>query len=266
MVVVQTAEPELYALAPSWATIRRFSQAFPVVKFLVLALFYGDYPELAQRCGTSLRLLWNTGRVDMRIGLNEVAPRVRQMLQRLLPGVDMVAADPQIYKNPMLRRLAFEYRGDATHMMWFDDDSCLLPGTDVPGWLRAVTRRAATAQGSLGSLYTQPLTAAHKDWIRAQPWYTGREIPDQLLFSNGGWRVLPLALMRKFDWPPPELAHAGGDLSLGALLQQQGLLPEAFRMGLAIGADLQLRESAAPRRGVTESGQAAWRDIWAPQK
>ena len=121
-------------------------------------------------------------------------------------------------------------------------------------------------QGSLGSLYKQTLTAAQKDWIRAQPWYTGREIPDQLLFSNGGWRVLPLALMRKFDWPPPELVHAGGDLSLGALLQQQGLLPEAFRMGLAIGADLQLRESAAPRRGVTESGHAAWRDIWAPHQ
>lgn len=266
MAVVQTREPALYAGAASWARMARFSQAFPVVKFLVLALFYGDYPELAQRCGASLRQLWNTGEVDMRIGLNEASPRSRAILEQLLPGVEMLSADPQIYKNPMLRRLAFDYRGDATHMMWFDDDTCFLPGTDVPGWLRVVARRAAQAPGSLGALYTQRLTPAQKDWIRAQPWYTGRDIPDDLPFTNGGWRVLSLALMRKFDWPPPELVHAGGDLSLGALLQQQDLPPEQFRMGLAIGADPQLRESAAPRRGVTESGQAAWRDIWAPRK
>ena len=45
-----------------------------VAKFLVLALFYGDHPALARRCATTLRALWNTGRVDLRIGLNEASP------------------------------------------------------------------------------------------------------------------------------------------------------------------------------------------------
>lgn len=225
-----------------------------MVKFLVLALFYGDHPALAQRCAASLRALWNTGQVDVRLGFNEVSARSRAIVESLLPGVEAEAADPQIYKYPMMRRLLAGYRGDATHMMWFDDDSCLHPGLDVPAWLRAVTLRAERLQGSMGALYTQRLTPAQKDWIRRQPWYAGREVPDQLLFNPGGWRVLPLALMRRFDWPGANLRHAG-DLSLGALLHQQGLQPEAFRVGLAIGADAELREWVAPRRGVAAPAQ-----------
>lgn len=230
-----------------------------MVKFLILALFYGDHPELAQRCGETLRALWNTGQADLRIGLNAVSPRSRAVLERLLPGVAMEVADPQVYKYPMMRRLVAGYTGDATHMMWFDDDSCLLPGTDARTWLAAVGARAARAPGSLGALYAYQLSAAQADWVRAQSWSTGREVPRQLLFNVGGWFVLPLALMRRCDWPEPGLRHAGGDLSLGAMLHQQGLQPEQFRVGLAINADAHLRESEAPRRGVAEvPGDAAW--------
>ena len=229
-----------------------------MVKFLVLALFYGDHPQLAQRCGQTLRALWNTGRVDMRIGLNEVAPASIATLDALLPDVEREVANPQIFKYPMMRRLLANYRGDATHMMWFDDDSCLTPGTQPQLWLQAVARRAETA-ASLGSLYAQALTPEQQDWIRRQPWFTGQEVPDTVAFNTGGWNVVPLDLMRRFDWPGDELGHMGGDLVLGALLQQQGLAPEQFRVCLAINADEQLRESQAERRGVVESpDQKVW--------
>ena len=75
--------------------------------------------------------------------------------------------------------------------------------------------------------------------------------------------------MRSFGRDGPgdgHLQHAGGDLALGLLLQQQGLAPEQFRVGLAINADAQLRESAAARRGVIEaSGTEAWH-IWGPRR
>lgn len=244
--------------------MRGRSLAPTVVKFLVLALFYGDHPQLAARCGASLRALWNTGQVDVRIGLNEVSPRSRAILDALLPGVPVTLADPQIYKYPMKRRLLREYAGDATHMMWFDDDSCLQPGIDVAAWLRAVSLRAARAQGSLGSLYTQRIDTGQKEWIRRQAWYTGREVPDEILFNTGGWTVAPLELLRRCDWPEPGLRHAGGDISLGALLHQQGLVPEQFRVGLAINADDELRESQAQRRGVTEPSGASGSSIWGP--
>ncbi|TWO70835.1 hypothetical protein FN976_12770 [Caenimonas sedimenti] len=235
-----------------------------MVKFLVLALFYGDHPELAQRCGQTLRALRNTGQVDLAVGLNEVSPRSRAVLDELLPDVETESADPQIYKCPMMRRLLAGYRGDATHLMWFDDDSCLQPGVQAAPWLRAVTARAEHAP-ALGALYTQHLTPAQRDWVRQQPWFTGREVPETILFPTGGWTVVPLDLIRRFDWPGEALGHNGSDLVLGALLHQQGLEPQAFRMGLAINADAQLRESEAPRRGYVETpDQHTW-GTWRPE-
>lgn len=233
-----------------------------MVKFLVLALFYGDHPELAARCGASLRALWNTGQVDVRIGFNDASARTRAVVDRLLPGVPCEVAEPQIYKYPMMRRLVAGYDGDATHMMWFDDDSCLQPGVDPRAWLRAVTLRAQGHDGSLGALYTGRFSAEQKAWIRRQPWSTGREIPDELPFNVGGWTVLPLALMRRCDWPGADVHQAGGDLSLGALLHQQGLAPGQFRVGLAINADAQLRDEASPRRGVAEPRHVPGWQVW----
>jgi hypothetical protein len=235
-----------------------------MVKFLVLALFYGDHPELALRCARTLRALRDTGQVDLRIGLNEVSARSRAVLDELLPGVEAETADPQIYKCPMMRRLLAGYRGDATHMMWFDDDSCLMPGVQVLPWLRAVAMRAADAP-ALGSLYRQQLTPPQRDWVRRQPWFTGREVPEAVEFPTGGWTVAPLDLMRRFDWPGPDLGHNGSDLVLGALLHQQGLAPQNFRMGLAINADAELRESEAPRRGTVESPDTHTWGTWRPK-
>jgi hypothetical protein len=225
----------------------------PAVKFLVCALFHGDHPTLAQRCAGTLRRLWLTGRVDMRIGANEVSPRTAQILSTLLPDVPLLAADPQLYKYPMMRRLLREYDVDATHLMWFDDDSALLPGTAAGPWLEAVATRAATTQGTLGAPYVQPLSGPQQAWLRAQPWFTGRPIGDHALFTTGGWWVAPLALLRRFDWPPTSLRHNGGDVALGVLLQQHGLEIGVFRAGLAINADEALAECRAPRRGFSES-------------
>jgi hypothetical protein len=231
-----------------------------LVKFLACALFYGDYPQLARRCAASLKRLRLTGAVDLRIGLNEVSPAARAAIDAELPGVDAIEADPQIYKFPMMRRLVHEYTGDATHLMWFDDDTCLLPDTNAAGWIKAVAARAAQTGGSLGSVYSQRLSPAQQAWIRDQPWFTGRDFGEEVRFNTGGWVVVPLDVLRRWDWPGPELHHNGGDLVLGALLQQQGLPVEQFRAGLAINADGELRESAAPRRGYSEPPGAVWHD------
>ncbi|MEZ0309762.1 MAG: hypothetical protein ACAH21_17695 [Ramlibacter sp.] len=221
-------------------------------KFLVCALFHGDFPQLAQRCALSLKALRDTGRVDLRIGLNEVSAGSAALIAQALPDVESVAAVPQIYKYPMMRRLVHEYSGDATHVMWFDDDSCLLPGLDVEHWLDEVMALAARTRGSLGSPYSTPGSVVEHAWIRRQPWYTGRPMPATTVFTLGAWFVLPIAIFREFDWPPPQLRHNGGDFALGALLYQQGLDVVPFRAGVAINADASMVESSAPRRGFSE--------------
>ena len=222
------------------------------VKFLVCALFYGDYPDLAQRCAASIRALRDTGQVDVRIGLNEVSPRSAALIDAALPGVERIGAVPQIYKYPMMRRLVHEYPGDATHVMWFDDDSCLQPGLDVSRWLDAVAQQAERTTGSLGAACGIAHSEVEKAWIRRQPWFTGKPLPATTVFSAGAWFVLPLALFRRFDWPPARLKHNGGDAALGALLYQQGLAVAPFRTGLVINADASLAEASAPRRGYSE--------------
>ena len=221
-------------------------------KFLVCALFYGDFPALARRCALSLAALRDTGQIDLRIGLNEVSPAARALIDAALPGVDCIAADPQIFKYPMMRRLVHEYTGDATHLMWFDDDSCLTPGVDVARWLGAVGGAAQATQGMLGAAYLRVQSAPEREWIRNQPWYSGRELPQATRFATGGWFVVPLALLRRFDWPPPSLLHNGGDVALGALCYQQGLDVVACHGGIAINADDSLDNSSAPRRGFSE--------------
>jgi hypothetical protein len=135
----------------------------------------------------------------------------------------------------------------------------------VAGWLQAVTARAAQAQGSLGSVYTQRLTAAQQDWIRAQAWYAGREVPHVMAFNTCCCFVVTMELIRLWDWHGPGLRHRGGDITLGALLHQQGLAPQQFRVGLAINADEQLRESDAERRGDIEAPDAHLHTVWGPE-
>ncbi|MEP6823542.1 MAG: hypothetical protein ABI919_01895 [Ramlibacter sp.] len=222
------------------------------MKFLVCALFYGDFPALAARCADTLARLRGTGRIDLRIGFNEVSPACAALVRAALPGVEILAATPQLYKYPMMRRLIHGYAGDATHLMWFDDDSCLLPDVDAAAWLAMVEAAVAPVQGTLGSRYGFRLTEMQSAWVRAQPWFAGRALPEVTWFTTGGWLVAPLALLRRFDWPATALLHNGGDLALGALLHQHGLEPLHFREGVAINADASLRESSAPRRGYSE--------------
>ncbi len=222
------------------------------VKFLVCALFYGDFPDLALRCAASIRALQATGRVDVRIGMNEVSSRSAALIDEALPGVDCIRADPQLYKYPMMRRLVHEYHGDATHLMWFDDDSCLIGGLAVSEWLETVSFQAERTQGALGSIYAGTPSAVERAWYARQPWHTGRPLPAKVLFPQGAWFVIALALLRRYDWPPAALRHNGGDVALGALAFQQGLALAPFKAGVAINADAALGESTAPRRGFSE--------------
>ena len=227
-------------------------QRMAALKFLVCALFYGDYPALAQRCAQSLAALRATGLVDMRIGLNEVSTRSEALIAAALPDVDEVRAQPQLYKYPMMRRLVHDYRGDATHLMWFDDDSCLAPRLDAAAWLGLVGQRARMTQGTTGSIYHRTQSAAEWAWVRAQPWFTSRPQPAETTFNTGGWFMVPLDLLRRLDWPPPSLRHNGGDVALGALCYQQGLAVLDCSGGVAINAGDSLAESSAPRRGFSE--------------
>jgi hypothetical protein len=91
------------------------------------------------------------------------------------------------------------------------------------------------------------------DWIKAQPWYNGKEPSSYTQFAAGGWWVVQTESLRIFDWPPPALKHRGGDIMLGELLRQHDLPLGHFRDGVWINANEHGVESQSTRRGVTEA-------------
>ena len=221
----------------------------------VCALLYGDYPELALRCLGPLAELVHGGRIELRIGANAISARTEEIISHLALGPSVFSRAPEnIKKYPMMRRLlAFgtEKAISMPYAMWFDDDS-YVKDLDRKAWLKRVEKSMETAD-MIGSRYRIPLTDSQCRWIRSQAWYTGKEVlpgpRTPAWFLTGGWWTIRTEVLRRFDWPIPELLHRGGDVMLGQLLHQQGLRMSQFNSGVAINADEKGKESAAKRRG-----------------
>lgn len=223
-------------------------------KFTVCVLLYGDYPDLARRCLEPVFELCGSGRVDLRIGMNEVSQQTSEYVANSAPSdAEVISANPQILKYPMMRRLFYDKPVSTEYVMWFDDDS-YVKDANLSDWLDAV-ENAMTTCDMLGSVYTIGYTPSQKQWCSKQPWYAGKTIPDRPQFATGGWWCIKTQVLNKFGWPIPELQHCGGDVALGVLLHQQGLRLKHFREGVAINANAEGKESAAERRGASKTAK-----------
>jgi hypothetical protein len=235
--------------------------------FSVNVLLYGNHPNLAARCLTTLiKALTPKHVVDVRIGLNDVSEATADLARVFAEGVtrlDMQCllfrekANRNVMKYPLMRRMLAHktFHSDRIDkVMWFDDDSYVTARTPQV-WFDAVDKIfAVTGATMMGSLYRPKYhwTAREMETIAKQPWCTDYALlKSKPLFATGGWWVAALEFLRKWDYPFPEVRHNGGDVLLGELCRQQGVRLEQFREGVAINADASGKESAAPRRGVT---------------
>lgn len=238
---------------------------FPSITIAVL--LYGNYPQLAKRClGSIHKFLINGGLgATIRVGLNECCRETEQYVEHLVAtGViypqHVFGSTANLRKYPMMQRMIhgpndFDHVSDE-YVMWFDDDSFVENESLLQGLTAGFGNKWAVRRPDMiGAPYTIALNANQAAWIKDQPWYTGRPIPEKpskLSFATGGWWMAKTAVLRKFGYPFPDLNHNGGDVMLGALIAQQGLSLDSFRQGVAINADDKGRESHAPRRGVSE--------------
>jgi hypothetical protein len=222
----------------------------------VCVLFYGadDYCcELARRVlNRPMRELGET-QVEFRFGFNAVSPATQQVVAEFTATSDYVVAAEvvspvNIYKYPMMRRLLAERPMTAPRVMWFDDNSYLDPDLDVRAWLPRVFNQLDHC-AVMGSVYTQGLVGKQADWIRAQPWFNGRDPAAYVKYPAGGWWVAQTEVLQRFDWPPSNIKHHGGDVMLGELLRQHELPLCHFRDGVMIQANASGVESASVRRG-----------------
>jgi hypothetical protein len=228
-------------------------------QFCVCVLLYGtdDYCfRMAQRViNTPLRGLGAAG-IDFRFGLNAVSEQTRTFVHQAVhdsfPGALVVDCPENIHKYPMMRRLLYDRTLTSSYLMWFDDDSCIIPSTDLNAWLSRIQRQMH-AYAMLGSVHKTRYIGNQPDWIKAQAWYNSKEPQQYVQFAAGGWWTIRADVLTRFDWPPPQFKHRGGDVMLGELLRQHDLPLGHFRDNLWINANEFGVESQSTRRGRAES-------------
>lgn len=239
-------------------------------RFTICVLLYGDNVSLAARSLNSIcRGAPAALPAGLRVAMNEPGKATEQFVDSLiahgwlLPR-NVYKSHQNIHKYPMMRRMLYDSGNPIAtpYVMWFDDDSFIkaeMVGAK-PGFLPSV-QAALEQPGSgksqcpslCGSVYTVKINGNQRRWIEDQTWYTGVPVSNSVRFITGGWWVTRLSMLHEFDYPFPALDHRGGDVMLGALCAQQGLLLRQFRNGVAINADAAGRESGAARRGFNQS-------------
>lgn len=225
------------------------------------ALFYGDHPKLAERCIGSIADTadWEVIK-EVRIGLNAVSERSRKCIYAHMRNAPKPClffdSECNVYKYPLMRRMLY-YPEDPVSspcFMWFDDDSYVLTHSHkghVPGWWRTVAESMKRSD-MLGSMYryVKVLSPSQQTWVRSQGWYVNGIPPKgRLRFLTGGWWTIRTNVLRKYDWPPPEIKHNGGDYMLGLLMAQQKLTMKHFDKGYRVNSGWDGRNSSAKRRG-----------------
>lgn len=223
----------------------------------VTVVLYGDFPSLAKRVLEPLWPLFRAGAVDLRIGCNECSQATLDYLADTGafsdPNVGMIISPTNVHKYPMLRNL-IGLAPLASKLMHFDDDS-YIDDPDPEDWLRIKLARCE-AHTMVGQVWTMRLGGMQHMWVRDQPWYTGKTVePGHVVrFCQGAWWLVPSATLYKYDWPDARLIRKGGDVMLGELCRQQGIVIRDVgkRCGVRINADEKGNHSKSPTRGTGE--------------
>lgn len=223
--------------------------------FCACVLFYGsdDYCYyLARRVLNKAMVRLAELGVEFRFGFNAVGPATRTYVNAHTRG-DFAAAriidcPDNIFKYPMMRRLFYDWPITRPFILWFDDNSYILPDTDVDHWLTRIERQLAVCH-VLGSLYTGKLVGNQKEWITAQSWYAGKPPVDYVKYVIDSWWAARSEKLLAQNWPTAEIKHHGGDVMLGEFCRQQSLPIGHFRDGVAINTNSSGIEGVKMHRG-----------------
>jgi hypothetical protein len=156
-------------------------------------LLYGNYPELARRCLDSIIPLMHLNNVELRIGMNDCSVPTQDYVRELLNN-DVVLSEHiydiggNIHKYPRMRQMFYDPRAPlSTYVVWFDDDA-ILTAANKEAWLRGLGKVMQDVD-IVGAGRTQKLIDQQYLWIRDQPWYKGKPVPQNhvVTFFNGGW-------------------------------------------------------------------------------
>jgi len=235
-------------------------------KFTVFVLLYGPEKlyDLHQRCLTSLVGTVPAGRVDIRVGSNELNPKSVALI-RGLQDQGLITKHYQhrenAFKYPVMREMFFDkaHPIETKWVLWFDDDSIC---DKTPAWLnilaQAIIQHHRRDHAHMfGAPFVWTLQGGQKQWFeqanwwKGKPWrlHNGKPSPNgnKIIFCTGGfWAITHEAIVR-CDIPDKRLGHNGGDYTIGEQLYQGGYKMKSFNAKKQF-----VHTSSVKRRGVTQ--------------
>jgi len=234
----------------------------PSGQFSVCVLLYGDYPDLAKRCLGSIETSLDEGQTlvhDFRIGLNAVAPGVFEYVARWAQDIAgnrglpvyLFVPPHNVGKCPLMRRMFYQRSIPlARYVMWFDDDSFLVP---TPGWWQRVAEMISRADVIGQTGWGMPIRGNQWEWVCSQP-----------CFNAGRWRGVDITVVKtRYFWI--------SDQGLDRVLRH---VSEFYhRMGIQISwrietslerhsdlreLDIDLYQNECTRRAIMQQSKVKW--------
>lgn len=224
----------------------------------VCVLFYGDDAycyKLARRVlnDEMCRFAAEHPGLDFRFGFNAAGAETKYFVglrqKQCFPEAVTIDCPENIYKYPLMRRLFAARPITAPIVIWFDDDSCIEPQTDVRVWFKRLQTQLANC-AAIGSVYRAGVSPAQADWVARQPWCTGKPPVPYVSYITGGWWAAQSSVICQFDWPPADLKQKDGDVMFGELLRQNDLRMQHFRDNMWINANDEGVEASVTRKKV----------------
>jgi len=231
--------------------------------FSVCTLLYGDNAALAARCLNSIYSTEGLASVtDIRIGMNRVCAETRDLVEafatnwvRAKPESKVIVYDAQQqFKYPMMRRMFHDpHEPLADHTVWLDDDSYIDDPWKFWSGLCNLGGPHMEAHGYVaGQIWSLYIPEKRQRWFRDQPWYSSSGRHETIKFAQGAFWMAPTGLIKRLNWPIPELKHCGGDSLLGEIMHHKQIPLWGFSSGIRINADEHGNHSKSKRRGYTE--------------
>lgn len=212
-------------------------------KITVFALVFGDYFELAKRCINSILAKSPPGRIELRVAANQPCRQTLDFLHGLSKDelAHFSVDDGKRRKYDAMRHMFYDpHHPIATkYLCWFDDDSHVLDSQWLVRLARAIADNHEHGCRLYGPKYMHDLKPYQQrggdplGWFKAAPWWKNRHLyvnkgersapnGSKIVFASGGFWALDVATMRAAMIPDARLVHNGGDVTIGAQVQQIG--------------------------------------------
>lgn len=219
---------------------------------LVVALMYGNYPDIHHRLITSLKAALVPG-MTVWAWLNQVCQPTFDLLAKHREfALDVSSVN--VPKYQVMRTLYDRIQpGQFKWVLWLDDDTHFPRADALEAAMRFIDKHESEHVCYVGEKWFVDYLPGQEEFIKQSPWYHG--VPFDLVgkakkpgihFMTGGYVWLRVDVMKQLNWPDTRLVHNGGDTLLAEAIRQRNLPSHHYNFGVKVNDAKRRGRSDAP--------------------